>query len=388
MSMQSIHDLHDALFGMDSRFQTGEKLKEYGAMRVLLLHDEAMKPLGHADELEEIIRKAGIEVCMYQMAPGEPDSDNVQLVVEFALKHKIDGIVGLGGGACMDTAKLVGKTIANGGRVVDYLGGYTAIGSGSKRFNPIVLLSTTSGTGSEVSYGLMTKNVETGKKIFAVHPGTLAILDPYYTIKLPKSVTAFTGIDAFCHSAECLCNSVAMPNWMADIMSIKSIELVMKYLPIAYDDGENLEARSAMSYAAMLGGYAITLRKTTFGHAIANQLSDKYHFPHGIGVSCGIAAVARYNVTGDPASTKLWAPAMGIACPENADLEQVGRQVVEKLDAMQKHIGLKNMKELGVEESFLDVIVDNVAADKKWAIVPNPPKFELVREVLKKSYDY
>ncbi len=388
MSVWTIHDMHDVLFGVDSRLQLGEKLKGYGATKVLLFHDEVMGPLGYVDELVKIIKDAGMDVVTYKGAPGEPNSDNVDKVVEFARAEKIDAMVGLGGGAAMDTTKLAGKVIANGGKTTDYLGGYTAIAAGSKKFSPMILLPTTSGTGSEVSYGLMCQNNDNGVKTFALHPATLAIIDPTYTFKLPPAVTAFTGIDAFCHCAECLCNSVAMPNYLADAIAREGMRLSFKYLPKVFDNPDDVEARTMMSAAAMLGGQAITLRKTSIGHAVSNQLSDNYHTPHGIGTSVGIDVQARYNVKGDPGTTRIWAECMGIACPEDADMEAVGNEVVAKLEALLKKVGLKNMKQMDIPESFCDMIADNVAKDKKWAIVPNPPDFDLLRKVIKESYDY
>ncbi len=388
MSTWQIHDLHDVLFGIDSRLQLGEKLKGYGATKVLLFHDEAMKPLGYVDELVKVVKDAGVDIVTYQGAPGEPKSGNVDAVVAFAKEEQIDAIVGLGGGAAMDTAKLAGKVLANGGKTTDYLGGYTALGTGNKLFSPMILLPTTSGTGSEVSYGLMCENENNGVKTFTLHPATLAIIDPWYTFKLPAAVTAFTGIDSFCHCAECLCNSAAMPNWMADAIAKEGMRMSYQYLPKAYETPEDEEARARMSLAAMLGGQAITLRKTSIGHAVANQLSDNYHFPHGVGCSVGIDVQARYNVLGDPDTTRIWAECMGIPCDADADMTAVGNIVVEKVEELLKRVGLKNMKELGVEESFCDVIADNVAKDKKWAIVPNPPDFDLLRKVIKESYDY
>ena len=150
----------------------------------------------------------------------------------------------------------------------------------------------------------------------------------------------------------------------------------------AYNDPNDIEARSYMAYAAMIGGSAITLRKTNLGHAVSNQLVDYYHFSHGVAVSVGLMAQLMYNTEKDPVSSSLIAPCMGIECPEGADLKEVGQKIYDKIYKMQKDMGVKNMKELNVPEEFCDTIAENVSKDKKWAIVPNPPDFDYLRVVL------
>lgn len=383
-----IHNIHNAVFGKNARRETGTILNEYGCHKVALLYDETMAPLGFMEEMRQIITDVGIAVVSYQAAAEEPTSSELDKFVAVCQAENIDGIVALGGGSIMDTAKLVGKVLANGGRTVDYLGGYTALDVGNKVFEPIVAIPTTAGTGSESCWGIMCLNEDTGIKTFARHPVTRAVVDPVYCMDLPADITAYTGMDALAQCAECLVNSHSMPNFMADVLAKEGLALAVKYLPIAVHEPHNEEARENMCWSAMLSGYAITLRKTSSGHAIANQLSDTYHLPHGVGVGCGMAALARYNVHGDPETTRIWAPLFGIDCPADADMAEVGQKVVGALDALQKDIGMKNMKDLGIPEDFCDTAAENIAKDKKWTIVPNPPDFKLLRRCLHESWDY
>ena len=384
----SIHHIHNAEFGKDARKQTGNILKEYACKKVALIYDKTMAPLGFLLEMKGIIESAGIAAVPYEAAEGEPVSSELDKFAAVCRAEGIDGIVALGGGSVMDTAKLAGKILANGGRAVDYLGGYTALNVGTEVFSPIVAVPTTAGTGSESCWGIMCLNEDNGIKTFTRHPITRAVVDPIYCMDLPPYITAYTGMDALTQCAECLVNTHAMPNFMADALAKEGLALAVKYLPVAVHEPHNEEAREKMCWAAMLSGYAITLRKTSSGHAIANQISDTYHLPHGVGVGCGMAALVRYNVRGDPETTRIWAPLFGIDCPENADLTAVGQQIADQLDALQKDIGMKSMKQLGIPESFCDTIADNVAKDKKWAIVPNPPDFALLRKCLHDSWDY
>ena len=378
-----IHDLHDAIFGVDSRKQAGEILKSLGGTKALLVCGPNINALGYPEELIGILKEAGIETVLYVKDEGEPTGDMVNKGVAIARAEKIDSIVALGGGSSMDTAKMIGKVLANNaGRAEDLLGGYTALNVGTKVFSPVLLLSTTAGTGSEVSWGLMCENMDNLKKTFSVHPGTYAILDPTYYTTLPKEITATCGMDSLAHSLESLCNSVAMPHPLADMYCREGISASCKGMGAAYNDPNDIEARSYMAYAAMIGGSAITLRKTNLGHAVSNQLVDYYHFSHGVAVSVGLMAQLMYNTEKDPVSSSLIAPCMGIECPEGADLKEVGQKIYDKIYKMQKDMGVKNMKELNVPEEFCDTIAENVSKDKKWAIVPNPPDFDYLRVVL------
>lgn len=360
-------------------------LGEFDVHNVALLYDRALEPLGFVSEIVDIIEKGGYTVYTYMTAEDEPVSSELDKFVDFCRGHGVDALVSLGGGSTIDTTKLAGKVLANGGKTTDYLGGYTALNVGGKVFEPIIAIPTTAGTGSESCWGIMCLNEETGIKTFTRHPVTRAVVDPVYTMKLPAEITAYTGMDALAQAAECLVNTRAMPNWMADVLAREALADAIKYLPIAVHEPDNLEAREHMCWAAMLSGYAITLRKTSSGHAIANQLSDKYHLAHGIGVGIGMAALARYNVTGDPDTTRVWAPFFGVDEP---DVTRAGELIVRKLDALQKDIGMPNMKQLGIPESFCDECADGIAKDKKWTIVPNPPDFELLRRCLHESWDY
>ena len=384
----TIHNIHNAVFGVDARKETGKILAEYACKKVALIYDRALEPLGFITEMKEIIEAADIAAAPYMAALDEPVSSELDRFVDFCRAEGVDGIVAIGGGSTMDTAKLAGKVLANGGKTVDYLGGYTALNVGNKIFEPIVAVPTTAGTGSGSCWGIMCLNEETNIKTFARHPITRAVVDPTYCYDLPANITAYTGMDALAQCAECLVNTLAMPNFMADALSKEGLALAVKYLPVAVHEPHNLEAREKMCWAAMLSGYAITLRKTSSGHAIANQLSDIYKLPHGIGVGIGMAALARYNVHGDPETTRVWAPFFGVDCPADADLATVGEEIVRKLDALQKDIGMPNMKQLGIPENFCDSAAANIAKDKKWTIVPNPPNFELLRKCLHEAWDY
>ena len=381
-----IHDMHDAIVGTDARKEVGKELKKYDCKKIALLYDHMLKD--YLDELVRIIGSEGIETITYQAPPDiEPESGEVEKYVAFCKKENIDGMVALGGGATMDMAKIAGKTIKNGGKVTDYLGGYTALNVGNEIFEPLICIATTSGTGSEVSYGLMCLNEDNGKKTFCLHKGTIGICDPVYPKNMSPYVQAYTGIDAIAHCAESLCNTYAMPNWMADMLCKEGASTGYKYLKRAVEVRDD-ESLARMSWAAMCGGYAITERKTSIGHTVANQISDNFHKHHGEGVAIGLVVQAMYNIKNAPEISKVWAPLFGVECKEGDDMEKVGQQIFDNILGLVRGLGLKSMKDFGIPEDFCDTAADRISQDKKWVIVPNPPDFEEVRKCLHATYNF
>lgn len=384
-----IKEVRDAVIGKDVRKCVGEKLLKYGCTRALVLFDCYMAKDGFVEELKEIINASGIECFTYMVAEGEPTSSETDKIIDFFYQVKADGIVALGGGSTIDSAKIAGKVIANGGRTIDYLEGYeTAFTKGQKRFSPIIGMPTTGGTGAEVCWGFMCDNESNGIKTFGVNPCTMAIVDPIYSVSVPAYVTAFTGMDALSQCAESLCNTYIIPNPMCDIFCREGLELALKYIPIAVNEPTNIEARSQMLWAATLSGYVLNMRKTHIGHAVANQISDAYHLPHGVGTGCGLSVQVRYIVMHSPEIVRVWAPFFGVECDDTSDMKVVGQQLIKAVNDFQKKIGLHSMKELGIPESFCDLAADNISCDKKWVVVPNPPDFDVLRIALHDAWDY
>ena len=378
----------EVAFGAGTRKVLGEKLKTYGCKRALLIHDEAMEALGYLQELTDIVSKAGIELLTYAPEMGEPTPDRVDQAAAYAKDNQVDGLVALGGGATIDITKLVAKILANGGKAEDYLG-YTNT-AGTNQFSPVIAIPTTAGTGAEITFGLICSNSK-GQKRASKHNITFVIEDPEYTYKLPKGITANTGIDAFAHAVEVMSNTNAIPHLMADTLCKEAVRISYKWLPVAYADGSNQEARSNMMFAAMLGGYCLRLRKASFGHSIANQVCDKYHYPHGFGVSIGIEPFVRYNVKMNKKWTRMMAEALGIPCPaEGEDLTETGRQIVKAVDDLLKTVGEKSMKELGIPKEFIEEMVEGVKIDDKWKIVPPEavPDFDKMKEAIEESWDF
>ena len=381
--MFNVTYLIESIFGIGSSEQLGKRLKEYGCTKILYVYDPAMGMLGFAEKVRAVMEAKGIETVDFTGVVSEPTTIMVDEAIKIARDAKVNGVVGFGGGSSMDVAKMVGAMLVNEGCIGDYVGKNK--GKPMKSFSPIVLMPTTAGTSAEITRGAVVTDSTTGFKTSAKQRGTLAIIDPQFTAGLPPSATASTGIDMLSHATESFINH--KPHWLSDVLDEKAIELIFKYLPRAVKDGSDMEAREQLSFACMMTGYAFGDNGTTMGHAIANRISDKYHYAHGVGCGLGLYVVVRYSVLGNTEKMLRMAKAIGIDVPENPDIAEIGKQVVEAYDNLQKCVGMKTMRKMGLDEAFIEKAIEELPSDYRFKGSPYAPDFKLVNKAVWEAYN-
>ena len=257
--------------------------KQMGINRPLFVTDEGLVNLDIVERSVQVLRQEGIEYSIYSNVQGNPTEKNVLDGVVHFNKHKHDGVIAFGGGSAIDAA----KTIAFMSGQTRSLWDFEDVGDNWTNANldgiaPIIAIPTTAGTGSEVGRAsvILDEKLHTKKIIF--HPKLLpgiVISDPELTVGLPPSITAWTGVDAMVHSMEAYCAPGYHP--MADGIAIEAIRLIAEYLPIAFKDGKNIEARGQMLVAASMGATAFQKGLGSV-HSIAHQLGAIYNKQHGL----------------------------------------------------------------------------------------------------------
>ena len=225
---------------------------------------------------------------MYDEIMGEPTAESIRAAVEFAREGKYELIVGVGGGAVLDTAKMIAVCLTNPGDPMVYVNPVEDKIKVPAR--PKILIPTTSGTGSEVSnYSVVIEGLyktwAASSNLFA----DVAIVDPMMVLSCPPRQTAGSAMDALSHNVEALIDREANP--ISDSQALEGTKLVFKYARKAYHAGDDLEARWNMAAAAMLGGAVITYPwiggPAILGHCIAEALGPRWRVPHG--AACGVA---------------------------------------------------------------------------------------------------
>jgi alcohol dehydrogenase len=280
------------VFGVNSVDRVGELARELRLTKMLLVTDSGIVAAGHAGRVRKALESAGIAVTVFDKVMENPTTGCVDRCVEAAREAAIDGIVGLGGGSSMDTAKGCNFLLTNGGRMEDYWG----IGKAAKPMLPLIAIPTTAGTGSECQSFALITDESTHRKMACGDPKAaprIAILDPGLTVSQPARVTACTGIDAIAHALETAVTRKRNP--LSMLYSQGSFRMTLSSFHRVIKNPNDLDARGQMLLGAALGGMAIENSMLGAAHAAANPLTAQYNIIHGMAVGLMLPAVIRFN---------------------------------------------------------------------------------------------
>lgn len=247
----------------------------------------SLKKNGVVDRVLGLLGSAGVATVVFDKIQPNPIKSHVMEGAALVKKEGCDFLVGLGGGSSIDSAKAIAVMARNPGDYWDYISGGS--GKGMPVQNgamPVVAITTTAGTGTEADPWTVITKEETGEKIGFGTPETfpvLSIVDPELMLTVPPHLTAYQGFDALFHAAEGYIANCATP--LSELYSLKSLELLAKYLPIAVKDGGNLEARTMVALANTLAGMVESTSSCTSEHSMEHALSGfKPEMPHGAGL--------------------------------------------------------------------------------------------------------
>ncbi len=273
-------------FGAGQFDKLGEHLRELGLKRCIVVCGRHFAPKAQA------LCRSLDELCaVYGEVEQNPQLSGVIRTVELAGLHGADAIIGIGGGSAIDTAKFAAAIASDDGEAIEY---YRGIRPFPKNRLPVIAVPTTAGTGSEVTQVSVISHEAEKKTINdpAFMP-LAAIVDPELCLSVPPRTTMNTGLDALAHALEGFWSINRQP--ICELMTEQAVRLVLENLEKAYLDGSDLQARSAMSYAALLGGLAFALPKTAACHACSYPLSEDYHLPHGEACAFTLDSFVRIN---------------------------------------------------------------------------------------------
>jgi choline dehydrogenase len=323
---------------------------DLGISRPMLVTDSGVVGAGLADEA---LRRLDDAVVFDGVRPN-PDVALVDSAADVYREHGCDGLVALGGGSSLDTAKGVGVVVEHGGSILDYEYGGSPI---TKRIPPLVAVPTTSGTGSEVTlWSVITDHDRKvkfnvgGTPLIGAH---VAVIDPELTLGLPPAVTAATGMDALSHGIECFTCDYHQP--FNDAVALLAIELAGRWLRAAYEEGSNLEARAHMAHAATLGGLAYGTESAGAAHAMSQSAGGVHDCPHGALTARLLGPVCEYNATAAPERHARIAQALGV---ETAGLDPLEAALagVEELYRLTEDVDIPAMTELGFAEEEIPML--------------------------------
>ncbi|MBC8387964.1 MAG: iron-containing alcohol dehydrogenase [Actinobacteria bacterium] len=269
-------------------------IDHFNGNRVLLVTDLNIYKLGFANKIKDIVSAGSINLVIWDGVIANPDLATVKKGLDALNKNNCDFIIGLGGGSVLDAAKAISVSATNGGDVRKCLGLYRI----TKRGLPMILIPTTSGTGSEATQASILVDEVNNTKVAIYSEYNMAdvvILDYELTYDLPPKVTADTGIDALCHAIEAYVSKGSSD--FTDLMSLSSIENAGKYLIRAFRNGKNdKEAREGMADSAFYAGMGFCGAGLGGAHGLAYPLIE-YNLLHGRSVGVFLPWVIEYNLS-------------------------------------------------------------------------------------------
>lgn len=341
------------IFGNGAVESVGAQAKWLGAGKVVVLTDKGIEEAGLVDRVLESLKVAGLGASVYDGIPAEPSMETIRAATAFVKMGRYDVVIGVGGGSCMDTAKMAAVMQNNPGEPQDYV---CSEEDSLQKGSPMIMIPTTAGTGSEFSDysvvieeghdGWALKNWWWGKALFA----DVAIVDPTMTLTCPPAQTAGSGMDALSHVVEALMSRLAMP--LSDALALQAVALISSNLRRAYHRGEDLEARWAVSLAAAFGGMTIAFPwvngPAIMGHMTAEALGPRYGIPHGLACALVLPYAMDFNLPGCMDKLALVASAMGVDVRE-LSLREAACEAVRAVAELMKDCGMcTSLEEHGV----------------------------------------
>jgi len=376
----------DIRFGRGMINEVGKIVSSYGR-RCLLVTVPAENIFGPLyDRIKACLKEAGVEYAHFDGVIPNPTTDCVTAGANMAKEFHADVVLGVGGGSSMDTAKAIAVEATHPGTAWDYLFFKTPP---TAKTLPIIAVSTTSGTGSQVTQVAVMTETQTKTKsaIYnsVVYP-KVAIVDPDLMQSLPKHITASTGFDAFCHAFESYLHPAASP--YTDMIALEAIRTIAKYLPGVVEDGSRMEGREAMAWADTLAGLCIANAGVTLPHGIGMTISG--HCPqimHGEALAVTYPEFTRFTY---PYAIPQFAAMGRIFEPDlrNVPDEEAAARSCEALDAFLKKIGMwLSLKGLGATMEDVPAIADNSRVLPDYKNNPRIADRDEIYQMLVRSYD-
>ena len=352
-------------FGPGARRLAGPHLRDQGLSRPLIVTDKGLAALPLMAELQAELAAAGLTVAVYDGVWGNPTGDQVMNGAAAYKEHEADCVVGVGGGAALDVAKVVGLLATHPGDVMEYVWDHPAVRPITAALPYFIALPTTSGTGSEVGRSSVVSEEATHIKRVIFSPLILAkvvFADPELTLGLPPAVTAATGMDALTHNIESYLSPAYHP--LCDGIALEGTRIASRALVQAVLEPSNLHARSDMMMSSMMG--AIAFQKDLGAvHSCAHALGTVVDLHHGLANALMIDTVLAWNLEAVPAKFDELAHVVGVSGG--------GAAFIPWLAALKQQIGIAaNLSAVGVKQEHLGRLVEIATADICHQTNPQP----------------
>ncbi|MFK7857586.1 MAG: iron-containing alcohol dehydrogenase [Granulosicoccus sp.] len=344
-------------FGAGRITEIADACNSVGIKRPLLVTDRGLRDLPITQSALTLLQVGGLGVAMFAEVDMNPTGENVDAGLQVYREGAHDGVVAFGGGSALD----LGKTLAFMSGQSRPVWDFEDVDDWWTRANPtgidpIVAVPTTAGTGSEVGRASVITNADTHEKKIIFHPKilpSLVICDPELSVGMPASITAGTGMDAFAHCLEAYCSPHYHP--MSQGIALEGMRLVNEYLPVAYENGSDIQARSHMMSAAAMGATAFQKGLGAI-HALSHPIGAVFNTHHGTTNAVVMQRVLEFNKQAVHERLGRAADYLGIKGGYEGFHARVGE--LNRMFSIPE-----NLTQLGVVDPDLDALTKSALAD-------------------------
>lgn len=354
-----------------------------GAMgkKALIVTDEMMIKLGNCAKVEEALKSQNVAYAIFSGVTGEPTDKMIEAGLSVYQEEKCDFLVGLGGGSALDSMKAIGVLAGYAGKISDFMGKVI-----ETPMPPMTAIPTTAGTGSEATQFTIITDTEKDVKMLlkgkCLMPG-LAVIDPQFTMTAPPKITASTGLDALCHAVEAYTSRKAQA--MSDTFALSAVKRIFRYLPTAFHDGSNEEARVEMSVAALEAGIAFNNASVTLIHGMSRPIGALFHVPHGLSNAMLMKVCLSFALEGAYDRFAVLGRAVGAA--DGQDPDQVAAQkFLAALGALTKELETPTPAEYGISREEFFAVIPKMAHDAMDSGSPQNTRKEMTQADVEQMY--
>jgi alcohol dehydrogenase class IV len=367
--------------------EAGALLVQLGCKKPLIVTDPFLMKTQLAERLQRQIEDAGMRAGIFSETVADPTSDVVDAGVRVFREDGHDGLVSLGGGSPMDTAKAMGMLVANGGKVRDFKVPHPIPLAGP----PHLAIPTTAGTGSEVTRFTVVTDSESGEKML-IAGGVLvpaaALVDFELTLSMPVRLTADTGTDSLTHAIESYVSRKA--NGFTDALALTAMQTIWKVLPLCVREPGNREARGAMMLAATQAGIAFSNASVALVHGMSRPLGAHFHIPHGLSNAMLLPAVTAFSVEAAMERYAQCARMMSIAKAEDTS-EKAVDLLIRALYCRNAELEVPAPKQFGIlrEQYFakISLMAEQALASGSPQNNPRVPTAEQIETIYRACWD-
>lgn len=360
--------------------QAGAGVASFGK-KALIVTDKTMIDLGNCKKVEEVLQDHEIDYHIFWEVTGEPTDLMVEKALAAYKGQNCDFLIALGGGSAIDTMKAVASLAESGGEISDYMGKEIQADT-----PPMAAIPTTAGTGSEATQ--FTIITDTKKDIKMLLKGKvlmpdMAVIDARFTITAPPKITAATGLDALCHGVEAYTSRKAQD--MSDTFAFSAVKRIFRYLPIAYREGENQEAREQMALAALEAGIAFNNSSVTIIHGMSRPIGALFHVAHGLSNAMLLKECLSFALPGAWKRFGDLGRAVGAASETDTD-QEAGRKFLAEVESLVQELDIPDLEGAGIQREKFFEVIDKMAHDAMESGSPQNTMRDVTEEQVKEIY--